>query len=172
MDKTGYTQKGFSLIEALVSTLILSIGIVGLTGSQLAALKMNQAATSRSIASEHAYAMLDKVRSNAAAARNGDYDVASLTTASTLTTLNGNVAQKERALWATQLDRALPGALVQICRKTDVRKTYSECGSTGDFFMVRVAWQQGADGKLMFDATNFTSIEIPDSQSVEVVGRI
>jgi type IV pilus assembly protein PilV len=64
---TRYTQGGFSLIEVLVTTLILSIGIVGLTGSQLAALKMNQATTSRSIASEYAYAMLDKIRSDAAA---------------------------------------------------------------------------------------------------------
>jgi type IV pilus assembly protein PilV len=169
---TPYTkqsrEQGFSLLEVLVTSLILIIGIMGLMGSQLAALKMNQAATSRSIASEYAYAMMDKIRANSAEARNGAYDINLLTAASAVGT-GTSVAHKERKLWADQLNRALPGALVQLCRKTNVDGTYTSCGSTGDFFMVRVAWQQGVDDKLAFDATNAGST---DSQSVEIVGRI
>ncbi|MDR2625532.1 MAG: type IV pilus modification protein PilV [Zoogloeaceae bacterium] len=163
---------GFSLLEVLVTALILNIGILGLLGSQMAALKMNQAAISRSIASEYAYAMVDKIRGDAAAARNGDYDVRTLTLASGIVGQTGTVAEKERALWALQLSRALPGALVQICRKISANETFSNCADTGDFFMVRVAWQQGADDKLLFDATNTGTSETFDSQSVEVVGHI
>ncbi|MDR0737264.1 MAG: type IV pilus modification protein PilV [Zoogloeaceae bacterium] len=164
-----HMQRGVSLLEVLVTALILSIGMMGLLGNQLVALKMNQAAASRSIASEYAYAMMDKIRSNSAAANNGDYDVGALTLASAIPAGSG-VAGTERKLWANQLQRALPGALVQICRRTNMAGTFTGCAAAGEYFMVRVAWQQGEDARLMFDATR--AVEGPDSQSVEIVGRI
>ncbi len=53
---------GFTLIEVLVSVLILAIGLLGLAGLQLAGLQNNQSALLRSQATMIAYDIGDKLR--------------------------------------------------------------------------------------------------------------
>ncbi|MDR3353394.1 MAG: type IV pilus modification protein PilV [Zoogloeaceae bacterium] len=165
-------EKGFTLIEVLVAIVVLGIGLVGLLSLQVMSLKMNQAALSRSIASGYAYAMIEKIRSNAV--HRSDY-VTALNLASSVSTTTAQTSPEELKLWAKQLDQALPGAKVQICLRENPEKTYSSgCDkSAGEFVMVRVSWQQGEDAGLMFDAdTSSSSTEVVNSQSIEVVGRL
>jgi type IV pilus assembly protein PilV len=58
---------GFTLIEVLVSTVILAIGLLGLAAMQTLALKDNQDAFYYSQASSLAYEMSDRIKVNAAA---------------------------------------------------------------------------------------------------------
>lgn len=71
-------MRGFSMIEVLVAFLLLSFGILGLSGLQMNALKNNQSALQRSQASMLAYYLMDAMRANREAALNGDYNLGSI----------------------------------------------------------------------------------------------
>lgn len=58
------TQTGFSLIEILISILILSIGLLGLGGLQLSSLKSANNAHFRTVASLSVTDLIDRMRSN------------------------------------------------------------------------------------------------------------
>ena len=91
-------QSGFSLLEVLISLLIFSIGLMGLAGLQIVAMKANQNAMLRSIASEAAYGVLDQLRANP----RGNFDVDA---------------------WKTALGGALPGGTGKICVTTAANAT-------------------------------------------------
>ena len=57
-------QTGFTLIEILVSLLILSIGLLGLAALQLTGMKHSQSAHYRSLAVNLAYDIADRIRVN------------------------------------------------------------------------------------------------------------
>ena len=60
----AYSQRGMTLIEVLVSVLILAIGLLGAAAIQLNALKYTDSATMTSQASFIAYDMMDRIRAN------------------------------------------------------------------------------------------------------------
>jgi type IV pilus assembly protein PilV len=66
-------QKGFTLLEILISVLILSIGLLGLAGLQLTALRSNTSAYNRSLATTLAYDIADRMRANKVATDAGAY---------------------------------------------------------------------------------------------------
>ncbi len=71
----GRLAGGASLIEVLISVLILGVGILGIAAMQATALRNSQSALERSQAVIQSYAMLDAMRANLAAARGGLYDM-------------------------------------------------------------------------------------------------
>ena len=66
-------QTGFSLMEILISLLILSIGMLGLGGLQLSSLKTTNNAHYRTVASMAATDLADRIRANPLAVSNGLY---------------------------------------------------------------------------------------------------
>lgn len=70
------TQSGFSLIEILITLVILAFGLIGLAGLQAVGLKNSQSSLIRSQATLAGYDILDRMRSNCSAALNGNYDLA------------------------------------------------------------------------------------------------
>jgi len=65
---------GFTLIEALIALVVLSIGLLGLANLQALGLRQNNTAYQRSQATLQAYDMADRMRANLTAVRDGDYD--------------------------------------------------------------------------------------------------
>jgi len=66
-DKThtqGKHQYGFTLLEVLIALLILSIGLLGLAALQTTGLRSNQMASMRTLATEAAYDITDRMRAN------------------------------------------------------------------------------------------------------------
>lgn len=59
-------QRGFTLIEILVSMLILTVGILGVAAMQLVSFQTNQSAFSRSQATYLAQDIFDRIRANPA----------------------------------------------------------------------------------------------------------
>jgi len=57
-------QKGFSLLEVLITLVILSIGLLGLAGLQATGLKNNLSAYHRTQATQLAYDIADRMRAN------------------------------------------------------------------------------------------------------------
>jgi len=66
-------QGGASLIEVMIAVLIMSIGLLGVAAMQATALKNSQSALERSQAVIESYAILDSIRANQEAGRNGSY---------------------------------------------------------------------------------------------------
>ncbi|RMT78212.1 type IV pilus modification protein PilV [Pseudomonas viridiflava] len=63
-NKPRHRQNGMTLIEVLVSVLILAIGLLGAAAIQLNALKYTDSAAMSSQASFIAYDMMDRIRAN------------------------------------------------------------------------------------------------------------
>lgn len=74
MSMKFYKQSGVSLIEVLVTMVILAIGLLGIAGMQVMSVKNTQVAAQRSIATQQAYDMAERMRANLAGAAAGDYD--------------------------------------------------------------------------------------------------
>ena len=68
------TETGASLLEVLISVLILSIGILGIAALQSVSLRNTASAEARSAAVVQSYAMFDMMRANRPAALAGNYD--------------------------------------------------------------------------------------------------
>lgn len=67
-------QSGVSLIEVLVTMVILAIGLLGIAGMQVMSVKNTQVAAQRSIATQQAYDIAERMRANLAGAGAGNYD--------------------------------------------------------------------------------------------------
>jgi len=72
MQLSNAKQKGFTLLEILVTLVILAIGLLGLLSLQMVSLKNNHSAQLRTTAIVHAYDILDRIRLN----KSADYTVA------------------------------------------------------------------------------------------------
>jgi len=67
---------GFTLLEVMISLLILSIGLLGIAALQANSLKTNHGAYQRTQAIFLAYDMMDRLRANRTAALAGQCDIA------------------------------------------------------------------------------------------------
>jgi type IV pilus assembly protein PilV len=69
------SQRGTTLIEALVALLVLSIGLLGVAGLQMTSLRNNRSAHLRSQAQVMAYDITDRMRANRETALDGGYNI-------------------------------------------------------------------------------------------------
>lgn len=130
-------QGGFSLIEVLVSVLVLMVGILGVAAMQMVSFQTNQAAYARSQAIYLAQDILDRMRANPDGYEDSTvYDNVLTTTSSTIpndptcvTTAGGcsslQMAQQDVREWAhnfvdvlstTDYRPMLPGGVGQLTR--------------------------------------------------------
>ena len=127
-------QKGMTLIEVLVTLILVSVGLLGVAALQLASLRNNEESYMRSQASVLAADILDRMRANSIAFRAGDYDVsfstpeeetaeeapAEETPAEETEESEGeeeatdSAASRDIAAWQTELARLLPNGTGQI----------------------------------------------------------
>lgn len=97
-------QAGFSLIEVLVTLVILAFGLLGLAGMQSVGLKNSQGSLVRSKATLFAYDIIDRMRSNCSAALGGDYNIG----ISASTPTGSSMAAVDVAQWRNGISSALP----------------------------------------------------------------
>jgi type IV pilus assembly protein PilV len=67
-------QKGSSLIEVLVTLLIMAVGLLGLASMQMGSIKNVNNSQFRSLATTYAYDMAERMRANPNGVTNGNYD--------------------------------------------------------------------------------------------------
>lgn len=126
-------EGGFTLIEVLVTVIVLAIGLLGLAGLQFSGLRYTHSAYQTSQATILAYDILDRMRANRMAAESGSYVIGIDDTpgqASCTGSVNCGPAQMVAAdlyEWKRALTLALPSGAGAVAR-------------TGPVFTITVQW--------------------------------
>ncbi len=148
-------QNGFSMIEVLITMVIMAVGLLGLAGLQATSLRNNESAYQRSQAAQMAYDMLDRMRVNAAGVAAGGYNSIDTTppdsytsckpTDTTTACTTTQMTTFDDGDWHAQLANLLPLG------------TGSVAGSgTGSVFTITVTWDDNRDGSLTGTDASFT----------------
>jgi len=138
-------MSGFTLIEILITLLILSIGLLGMASLQVQGLRSNQSAYLKSQASMLTYDMADRMRANSARAIAGDYD--DFDTDGTVPTNPGcstqaagcteaQISDTDMAEWA----RRVNGTGDAIALLPDAQGTITR--GAGNLFTVSIIWTE------------------------------
>lgn len=120
-------QSGLSMLEVLVTILIMSVGLLGLAGLTAASMRNNHGAYHRTQAVWLAYDITDRMRANRAVAMAGGYNLA----LSAPAPAGGAVNQQDLQQWVARLgglpngtgsvNVAADGALTIIVQWDDTR---------------------------------------------------
>ncbi len=153
-------DSGFTLIEVLIATLVLAVGLLGLAGLQATSIRNNLSAYNRSQATQLAYDMADRMRANKKESL--DPTTGNVITASTYLTIaptaavaqascvttvgctGAQMAQNDLFQWNAALTGTMPGAL----------GTIAVVVATG-VFTVTVNWDDNRDGVVNASDPNF-----------------
>lgn len=154
---------GFTMMELLVAILVLSVGLLGLASLQTTGLRHNNSAWQRTLATELAEDMADRIRANPQAAGQGYYDhvvpgkhVDCLTLATGCSSPKA-VADADAAQWYAALAARLPGGTGTVTGS-------AIAGGKARRYLVRVMWDderrgvtgRGCSGDPTRDLTCFT----------------
>jgi type IV pilus assembly protein PilV len=155
------SSRGFTLMEVLVTVVILSIGLLGVAGLQFGSLQGNQSAFQSTIAAALAAEGADRLRSNVPGVRDRvtgalrhSYDElnAAGTDPACIATATGcsveEVAQHDAYEWITSIETQLPSGQGVICRDSTpfdgTGSADADNGCDGDtasgIFAVKVFW--------------------------------
>lgn len=168
-------QGGFSLIEVLISIVVLSFGMLAMVGLQASALQANREARMQSTATNLARELAEKMR--------GNHEIATLITTATNPYLGAfghpmaartptycyatgqncdvsggtelakatQVANAEMTEWLARVDDILPEGRVVVCFDATPFKTNGDaqwdCSDTGDIAVVKMGWTRGSTNR-------------------------
>lgn len=120
-------QKGATLIEALVSILVLSLGLLGMAALQLNALSFQKSSGATHRIAELTGDIGEKIRANPTAAKDGDYGFTATYTIAKTATMTSNlcrtsglnctaaqIANDDVRAWLIKSQGALPGGAVRL----------------------------------------------------------
>ena len=161
-------SRGFSLIEILVSIVVLSFGMLGVVGMQSAALRSNTEARLQSTGIVLARELADTIRGNKAVgvlsgtsnpflvslqspltAINPSY---CMNVASGTCTSNTDVANAQLTEWLARVQAELPGARVVSCYDTTPYDTaglpkWACTPGAGAAIVIKIGWTRGSTNK-------------------------
>ena len=130
-------QRGFTLVEALVALIVLSVGLLGIAALYVESLSASRSALLRTQAVNLAADMADRIRANRAAGIAYAVDTASLGTETTACETTAGCAAADLAAhdifrWKAVGTNLLPGFLGEI-DFTD---------ATPDVYVITVSWTE------------------------------
>ncbi|KAF1720766.1 type IV pilus modification protein PilV [Pseudoxanthomonas wuyuanensis] len=123
-------QQGASLLEVLISVLILGVGLLGVAAMQATALRNNQSALERTQATIQTYSILDAMRANRDQAIASAYDMAKTCALPAVPGSGATLAQRDRYQWFVGM-------------RESMGKDAGTCGTishNGNIFTVTVEW--------------------------------
>jgi type IV pilus assembly protein PilV len=149
--------RGFGLIEAMVSVLLLSLCALAYAALQVRGLSVNASAMWRSKAALLSYEMADRMRANRAGLTGGGYNA--LTTPTAVTDCGGasSCAPARLALldyyqWSIAAGVQLPGGSGVVCLDStpdDGTASAPACDGVGTAYAVKLFWtERGTDSRL------------------------
>ena len=173
-------ESGFSLLEVLISIVILSFGLLGMVGMQAAALQSNKEARNQSTAVRMAGELGELMRNNQEVGTATttllnpyliDWDSSSAIPAATTNCLTGDcysvastsklqVATFDVREWVTRLNTELPGARVKVCFDDAPYAATTGipqwgCTTGGTTAVIKIGWTRGSTNKTLTGAAAF-----------------
>lgn len=165
----AFPVHGFSLIEVLVSIVVLSFGLLGMVGMQAASLQSNREARNQSSAVTMARELAESIRGNKAEGIKPSPDnpyLGSFSAPMSATTpsycLNvavgtpactdaADIAAAQMTEWLSRVDGELPGARVDICFDSAPFDSNGiprwACDDTGGILVIKMGWTRGSTDK-------------------------
>lgn len=175
-------DSGFSLIEVLISIVVLSFGVLGMVGMQAAALQANREARLQSSAVVLGRELGEMMRANK--------DIANLTTSATNPYLGAfstplaatapnyclsvtastacpnatDIASAQMTDWLTRVDRELPGATVVTCFDSapfdagGLPQWACTNPGAGGVMVVKIGWTRGSTDRSLTGAAAFEKV--------------
>jgi len=117
-------NKGFSLLEVLITLFILAVGLLGVSQLQIKAFHANQNAYFRSQASFVADGMFERMRANKVVAQRGEYQIDSETAAAALSDPD-SIRTVDITQWKENITAILPEGKGEIsCEPCDLNPIY------------------------------------------------
>ena len=142
-------NSGFTLIEVLIAMLVLAVGLLGLAGLQATSLRNNQSAYHRSQATQLAYDIADRMRSNKPAS-NYNNQAATNDDCITNTCTPSQMAGYDLKEWNDQLTLLLPSGEGVVCLDNTpvdgTSKTAHNCDGAGSTYAIKIWWDDSRSG--------------------------
>lgn len=124
-------QRGMSLVEVLVTLVLISVGLLGVAALQVTSLKSNQESYARSQASALASDIMERIRAN-------QLGKAAYAAAFDGLGTGGNArATADLTAWQQTIDRLLPGGAAVTAGSVQVN---------GDIVTITIRWAEREEG--------------------------
>jgi type IV pilus assembly protein PilV len=162
---------GVTLIEILVAILILSFGLLGSAGLQMAGLRAALGANQRTTATLLAYDAADRMRANIAAVNAGNYhNYTPMQTTNCMQTVGCGpvqMAQHDMYEWGQAIADQLPSGIGIVCRDSspddgtsNTSQIAAGCDGLGNIYVIKIWWLEdrsssNPSGALKRFATSF-----------------
>ena len=148
-----HRQSGATLIEVLISLLILSVGLLGMTGLQTVSLRNTQSAYLRTQASIASNDIVERIRANLQGVEAGSYNANAGAVTSACNTIAGctaaQLAANDIAEWKGALAADLPAGVGTVCADAtpeDGTPGTPACDGAGNLYAVKIWWDEDRDG--------------------------
>lgn len=147
-----HKNTGFTMLEVMISIVIIAFGLLGVAGLQAFALKNTQSANFRLTATTLANDMIDRMKSNHVGVSSGSYnspnssDYAASVNCNGATPCSGALlADFDRAEWARRVQQSLPGGVGIVCLDSTPNDGASagapSCDGNGNvMYVVKIWW--------------------------------
>lgn len=148
-----YHQHGATLIEVLISLLILAVGLLGMAGLQTVSLRNTQSAYLRTQATVLSGDIVERIRANLQGVEAGSYHNNPGTVEDSCNTIDGcstvAMAGNDIAEWKTALAINLPAGAGTVCTDSapnDGTPAAPACDAVGMMYAVKIWWDEDRDG--------------------------
>ena len=146
-------QQGTTLVEVLISLVVLSIGLLGIAGVNTVSLRNNQASYYRTQATTLAMDISERIRANMVAAEAGNYDNGVAAANANCFTAAGctaaQMAGQDLFEWSAQVTANLPIGSSVVCLDStgnDGTAGAVACDGNGRQYAIKIFWDDDRDG--------------------------
>lgn len=154
-------QRGFTLLEVLVTVVIFSVGLLGIAGLQMTGMKQTHNSHLRAVATTQVLDMADRMRANMPGVEAANYTQVYTNCTGTgavdctsATCSAAQLAEYDVCQWTIETAAALPGGAARVClddtpapasATTDWTTTTDwGCSGTGIIHAVKLQWTERA----------------------------
>lgn len=178
------SSAGFSLLEVLISIIILSFGLLGMVGLQAAALQANRDARLQSTASSLARELAEMMRGNkdiglltASNPYLGDFTAPltpttasyclNVATGTTACTNTAAIADAQMTEWLSRVNGELPGARIRVCvdsapfNVSGIPQWNCTTAGTGVPMVIKIGWTRGSTDRSATGASALERATVP-----------
>jgi len=149
---------GFTLIEVLVAVLVLSLGVLGAAGMQVASLRANREARSQEVGTRLAMELAELIRANHILAAGTtsttnpyllSFSGTAPSNSATCFTASGcsstlDIAKRDVDDWTQRAAAQLPGIVVRVCYDAAPFDASGlpewSCDGSGDTLQIKIGW--------------------------------